>query len=167
SLKMELHPTKSNLSFIMEEINIVISGPCALGKSSVGKLLVTKLNYQFIETDLFYQYLVSKTSSFDEEELINILNNEELKYLFQIDNTTLFYGDGINKQAFELSKNDNIRKNISEIIQKNTRQKGFVVVGCDSTEILPDAEIKFYLTANFETRVDHRQKQFNSEDLMW
>ncbi|CAG8788141.1 19190_t:CDS:2, partial [Racocetra persica] len=104
SLKMELHPTKT------------ISGSCASGKSSVGKLLATKLNYQFIETDLFYQYLASKTSSFDEKELINILNNEELKYLFQIDNTTLFYRDGINKQAFELSRNDNIRKKINEII---------------------------------------------------
>ncbi|CAG8851672.1 16249_t:CDS:2, partial [Racocetra persica] len=98
----------------------------------------------------------SKTSSFDEEELINILNNEELKYLFQIDTTLLYEKDnnGINKQAFEISKNDNIRKKISEIIQKNTRQKGFVVVGCDSTDILPDAKIKLYLTANFETRVD-------------
>ncbi|CAG8579970.1 7726_t:CDS:2, partial [Racocetra persica] len=113
----------------MEKINIAISGPCALGKSSVGYLLATKLNYQFIETDLFYQYLASKTSSFDEEELINILNNEEPKYLFQ---------------------------------------KGFVVVGCDSTtNILPDVEIKFYLTANFETRVDHQQKQFNLNNDMW
>ncbi|CAG8833554.1 32302_t:CDS:2, partial [Racocetra persica] len=55
SLKMELHPTK-------KKINIVISGSCASGKSSVGYLLATKLNYQFIETDLFYQYLASKTS---------------------------------------------------------------------------------------------------------
>ncbi|CAG8784516.1 25356_t:CDS:1, partial [Racocetra persica] len=82
-----------------------------------------------------------------------------------VDNTTLFYerdNNGINKQAFEISKNDNICKKINEIIRKNTKQKGFVVVGCDSTtDILPDAKIKFYLTANFETRNDHRQKQFN------
>ncbi|CAG8786498.1 30311_t:CDS:1, partial [Racocetra persica] len=69
-------------------------------------------------TDLFYQYLVSKTSSFDEEELINILNNEELKYFFQIDNTAFFYERDNDKQALKLSKNINIRKKISEIIQK-------------------------------------------------
>ncbi|CAG8762677.1 75_t:CDS:2, partial [Racocetra persica] len=166
SLKMSYHPIESNLPIIMEK---TISGSCASGKSSVGYLLATKLNYQFIETDLFYQYLASKTSSFDEEELINILNNEEPKHLFQIDNTTLYEKDNdIKKRAFELSKNVNIRKKISEIIQKNMKKKGFVVVGCDSTtDILPDAEIKLYLIANFETRVDHRQKQFNSENLIW
>ncbi|CAG8845651.1 4093_t:CDS:2, partial [Racocetra persica] len=50
SLKMSYHLTET------------ISGQCSSGKSSVGYVLATKLNYQFIETDLFYQYLASKTS---------------------------------------------------------------------------------------------------------
>ncbi|CAG8763797.1 22937_t:CDS:2, partial [Racocetra persica] len=116
-LKITLHPTKSNLPFIMEEIEEKIK--CWLCFSN-------KIKLSFIETDLFYQYLASKTSSFDEEELINILNNEEPKHLFQVDNTTLYERDNddeINKRAFEISKKDNIHKKINEIIQKIQNRK--------------------------------------------
>ncbi|CAG8828509.1 3546_t:CDS:1 [Dentiscutata erythropus] len=42
---------------MQQTINIVIDGPIALGKTAVGKLLAEKLQYQFIDSGLFYCYL--------------------------------------------------------------------------------------------------------------
>ncbi|CAG8828610.1 12450_t:CDS:1, partial [Dentiscutata erythropus] len=41
----------------MTQINITIDGPIASGKTTVGKFIAEKIQYQFIDTRIFYRYL--------------------------------------------------------------------------------------------------------------
>ena len=61
----------------------------------------------------------------------------------------------IERRASELAQDTELRATINQKLQDITKDKGFVVVGRDvTTNILPDAEVKIILSADFETRVN-------------
>jgi cytidylate kinase len=156
---------------MQQKINIAIDGSTASGKTSVGKLLAEKLQYQFIDSGLFYRYLGYNHSDFDSiDDIIEIFdrlkNNNLLNEINSIEQLNeqnyLFSGE----KAAELAKNDDLRRAINSIIKEITKEKGFVVVGRDvTTNILPDAEIKILLSANLETRVNRRAQQLSLSEF--
>ncbi|CAG8729489.1 13287_t:CDS:2, partial [Racocetra fulgida] len=147
---------------IETDVNAPIDGYTASGKSSVGELLAKKLNYRFIDSGLFYCYIASNFSDLEEFRIILWLSNQQeeniLTQVNQINNNQLISDELLIKVA----NNVNIRKAINKVIQEITKQKGYIVAGRDATfNILPDAEIKIFLTAEFNARVNRRIKQFN------
>ncbi|RIB01219.1 P-loop containing nucleoside triphosphate hydrolase protein [Gigaspora rosea] len=124
-------------------INIAIDGPTASGKTTVGKLIAENFNYQFIDTE-------------------NILNeiNTIIKNLSEED---YFYSE---QQAAKLSKNVELCEKINSFLCEITKEKGFVVVGRDVTfNILPDAEIKIFLSADIDIRALRRARQLKLNNI--
>ncbi|CAG8777485.1 18551_t:CDS:1, partial [Gigaspora rosea] len=150
------------------KINIAIDGPASLGKTTIGKKLSEKLEYQLIDSGVFYRYFAKK---FYLDNIIQIneiylfkdeMLNNPFYHLKEIEHVnSQFYQDLTKSQrASEIAKVPEIRSTINEIIQIITKKKGFVVLGCDATtKILPTAEIKLVLDAEIETRVCRRAKQ--------
>lgn len=153
------------------KINIAIDGPASSGKSSVGYELAKQLNYQFIDTGLTYraftyfcvkagvdftnhQQLQAQLTNFQYQVINNkvYVNNEDITDKLQT-NAVL---DNINKitgLAF-------IRTAMVCLQQKLVIKKGNVVAGRDiTTVVLPDAEIKIYLTASITARANRRWNQ--------
>ncbi|CAG8709646.1 16370_t:CDS:2, partial [Racocetra fulgida] len=125
----------------------------------VGELLAKKLNYRFINSELFYHYIATKFSDLEEFRIISWLSNQQeeniLTQVNQINNNQLIS----DKLLIKVVNNINIRKAINKVIQKITKQKAYIVAGRDATfNILPDAKIKIFLTAKFNARVNHRIK---------
>ena len=132
-------------------INIAIDGLCATGKTLVGKKIAENLNYQFIDSSKIYRYL-AYTDDPNGENLDNLQTS--------LLNDPLLDGIEIGRQASELAQDTELRATINQKLQDITKDKGFVVVGRDvTTNILPDAEVKIILSADFETHVNQRISQ--------
>ncbi|ALA97442.1 cytidylate kinase [Spiroplasma kunkelii CR2-3x] len=153
------------------KINIAIDGPAGSGKSSAGYELAKKLNYQFIDTGLTYRaftYFCVKVG-------VDFTNNYQLQgqltnFNYQVINNRVYVNG---KDITDKLQTDLVLDNINKITgldfiraamvclqQKLVIKKGNVVVGRDiTTVVLPDAEVKIYLTASITARANRRWNQ--------
>ncbi|CAG8799237.1 814_t:CDS:2, partial [Gigaspora rosea] len=126
-------------------INIAIDGPTASGKTTVGKLIAENLNYQFIDTEVFYCYLGYKYSIHD-NTLIDDLKNFKNKNILNEINTII--------------------KNLSEEDYFYSEQQAAELSKMDVTfNLLPDAEIKIFLSADIDIRALRRARQLKLNDI--
>ncbi|CAG8844696.1 23049_t:CDS:2, partial [Racocetra persica] len=121
-------------------------------KSTVGKLLAEKLNYQLINSSLFYRYLVLNFQYEDKKVIIAWLSKQQsedlLSFINDIDNQKNLISD---QDAVFIAQNENIRQTINKIIQDITKEK--------------DAEVKMVLSADIEAHVNRQLKQYNIEEF--
>ena len=156
----------------MKKINIAIDGPSAAGKSSVAERLADSLSYVHLDTGSMYRaiayYVDYKGFSLnDEEAILALLNETEMTVLndgtIKVNDLLLkkeLYGDRISLMASDVSKLLGVRKAMVALQQKIAANKGYIVDGRDICEVvLPDAEVKIYLTASAEARAMRRYKQ--------
>ena len=84
----------------------------------------------------------------------NVVSNLEKEY-YQLSSPT------ISDLASQLSPQPELRKIILEFQRELVQEKGWVVVGRDITsEVLPDAKLKIFLTASLEERAKRRNNQY-------
>lgn len=150
-------------------INIAIDGPSASGKSTVAGQLCKRLNYVHLDTGAMYRcvalYLLrNKINTNDENKIKKVLNDIEIElkndgkvFLNGNDVTLEIRQDEISQQASIVSAIKMVREHLVAMQQKMAEKKGFVMDGRDiGTVVLPDAELKIYLTASTQTRAMRR-----------
>lgn len=147
---------------------IAIDGPAASGKGTLAKKLAEHFGLDYLDTgsiyrSLGYKILQAGGNPKDEEFAVKIaktitwhdLNNEHL------------YDEGIGSAASIVASIPRVR----EVLLKFQRDfancsKGAVLDGRDiGTVICPDAYLKFYITANIETRAKRRYKQLQNKGV--
>ncbi len=156
----------------MEDINIAIDGPSASGKSTIAKELCRRLNYRHLDTGAMYRCVAldvkRKGINYeDEEELAREMN--EIQIDFTPDEKVLLYGEDVSKLirtdeismlASTVSAYAVVRKKLVELQQKIAENKGYVMDGRDiGTVVLPDAEVKIFMTASVECRARRRYEE--------
>ena len=155
------------------KINIAIDGPSGAGKSTISDILALKLGYVHLDTGAMYRsvaYLgLKKGLKMDEEEKIVKMIEEEMDLVQNPDNSIICNGEDITDKirtneismaASDVSKLKNVRKALVAMQQKIASKKGYIVDGRDICEVvLPDAEIKIFLTASAEDRAQRRLLQ--------
>ncbi|CAH1756406.1 3321_t:CDS:2 [Entrophospora sp. SA101] len=110
----------------MKKVNIAIDGPVAGGKTTVGQALARQINYQFLDSGLLFRHFAQFC-----QQARTILSSQEVGNL-----------------ASRLAVIQELRAIILACQRTLTQNKGWVVVGRDITsEVLPQAEIKIFLTA--------------------
>ena len=133
-------------------ICIAIDGPAGSGKSSVSKLVAKNLGFTSIDTGALYRAVAYylKSNEIPEENIKNALKNIELKAK-NIDGKFNVFLSGENVT-------DKIRG--EEISKMTSKNENCVMDGRDiGTVVMPNAEIKIFLTASPETRAMRRFKQ--------
>ena len=156
----------------MEDINIAIDGPSASGKSTIAKELCHRLNYRHLDTGAMYRCVAldvkRKGINYeDEEELAREMN--EIQIDFTPDEKVLLYGEDVSKLirtdeismlASTVSAYAVVRTKLVELQQKIAENKGYVMDGRDiGTVVLPDAEVKIFMTASVECRARRRYEE--------
>ena len=154
------------------EIKIAIDGPAAAGKSTIAKITAEKLGYTYIDTGAMYRALTHKALVHN----INTRNGQELEKL--LEETEIVLRPSINGQAVIVDGKDvteDIRSQLvtasvsSVATHMGVRQlmvdkqrilaigAGVVMDGRDiGTAVLPDAELKIFMTASVEERAMRR-----------
>lgn len=155
---------------------ITIDGPASSGKNSVGHLLSKKLGYQFIDTGSIYRVFAKKVidnelnidDSSDLETLRNIkveFKNGDQILADGLDVTDKLHLPNVTSMVPKVAAIRQVRE-IAKVTQRTVGQsQNTVMAGRDiGTEIFPEAEFKFFLTADLEVRAARRFEQLKKFD---
>lgn len=167
-------------------ISIAIDGPVGAGKGTLAVALSKRLNAFYVYTGAMYRELAlaclrGKTNINNEEEVFRVLNNISIE-LKNTDYGVRAYlnGEEVSDEIFkpEISRMVPVvaafPKVRSEMVlrqqktAKDAMEKGKSVVmeGRDiATDVLGDADIKIYLTADVKIRAQRRLKQFEDKGI--
>jgi len=151
------------------KINIAIDGPSGAGKSTVANTLAEKLNYSHLDTGAMYRAVafevLKNNLALDEEDKIEDLINKMNLEIFPdgrifVDGEELtgkIRTDEISMAASTVSKLLKVRKALVKKQQDIASSGGYIVDGRDICEVvLPNAEVKIFLTASPEERAQRR-----------
>ncbi|ACM60425.1 cytidylate kinase [Caldicellulosiruptor bescii] len=156
----------------MKKINIAIDGPAGAGKSTISKLLASQLGYIHIDTGAMYRavglkVLKNNISPHDRKKIVEILNSTDIQIKL-VDGRQLVFLDGedvtekirqpeVSMYASDVSKIREVRERLVKMQQELAKQKGVIMDGRDiGTHVLPNAELKIFLTATAEERAKRR-----------
>ena len=149
----------------IKNIKIAIDSPAGAGAGTQSKLLSKHYNLFYLDTGKFYRilgyYKIKNPKKFNLTYVKDIIKNIKLKDL----NNRKLLSNEIGMEASIISKNIKIRKLIDKIQRKYAykppkKYNGSCLDGRDITyKILPDADFKFFLTADIKTRAKRRYKE--------
>ena len=159
----------------MKKINIAIDGYSACGKSSTAKRVANKLGYIYIDSGAMYRAV----TLYFQQHLIDLDNTEGIQNALpkiEIDfrkvgdvHHTFLNGVDVEEEirqprvaaiVSEVAAMSNVRKKLVEQQQKMATQKGVVMEGRDvGSVVIPDAELKFFMTADVDVRTKRRQDE--------
>ena len=159
----------------MKHINIAIDGPGGAGKSTIAKAVAKKLDILYVDTGALYRTigLYVKTKGVDpkDAEGVGMLLPEisiEVKYE---NGTQCVYLNGVNHgdairtpemsmYASAVSAIPSVRAFLLETQKQIARQNSVIMDGRDiGTVILPDADVKIFMTASAECRAMRRYNE--------
>ena len=159
---------------------VAIDGPAGSGKSTSAKLVAQKLGYLYIDTGAMYRavtFLSIKKKLESEREITQLAESVDIKLSFEKGYTQVF-ADGtditdelrsyeVNSRVSDVSKIEGVRKAlVSKQKQYAAHGIGIVMEGRDiGTVVFPDADVKIFLTATIDQRVDRRSKEYKSKGI--
>lgn len=160
--------------------NIAIDGPAGAGKSTVAKQLAKDLGYIYVDTGAMYRamalYFLRKGIDREDSEAVGAACNEveiSLEYkdgaqqlILNGENVTeLIRNEDVGNMASVTSAYAPVRKKLLELQRNLARTKDLVMDGRDiGTCVLPDANLKVYLTAGSRIRALRRYKELKEKD---
>lgn len=156
-------------------MKIAIDGPAGAGKSATAKAVAKELGFIYVDTGALYRgiglYVIRKgVKPSSIEEVVPLLaeikiemkhiENEQHIFLNGEDVSGLIRTESVSAAASDVSAIPAVRDFLFDM-QRDIAEKNDVVMdGRDiGTIVLPDAELKIFLTAKPETRAERRVKQ--------
>ena len=146
-------------------LKIAIDSPAAAGAGTLAKAIAKHYNLIYLDTGKIYRYIAYlKLKNPNNFNYKFIKNKIKLLNIKDLSKKTLL-SDKVGTSASIISKNKNIRKlvhsfQINFAYNPPKKYKGSCLDGRDITyNIIPDADIKFYITANIKTRALRRYKE--------
>ena len=156
--------------------NIAIDGPAGAGKSTVAKKVAKELSFVYVDTGAMYRamalYLLRKgVNREDPDEIGEACQNAEISIEYQNgEQIVLLDGENVNDylrteevsgMASVSSAVPRVRAKLLDLQRKLARTMSVVMDGRDiGTTILPDADVKIYLTASSLTRARRRYLEY-------
>ena len=152
--------------------NVAIDGPAGAGKSTIAKRIARRLGYIYVDTGAMYRamayYLIqNQVDAADQKAIAAACQHADISICYQDgEQVVLLNGENVNaylrteavgNMASVSSVVPEVRKKLVELQQKLARETDVVMDGRDiGTVVLPDADVKVYLTASVETRAKRR-----------
>ena len=148
-------------------INIAIDGPAGAGKSTIAKKVAKELSFIYVDTGAMYRamalYLLEKGISGDEKiseacHDADISIRYEQQVILNGKNVTAFLRkEEVGNMASVSSANPEVRAHLLKLQRNLAAENNVVMDGRDiGTTILPNAEVKIFLTASAKTRASRR-----------
>ena len=167
-----LHGAANLRKDLTKKFNIALDGPAGSGKSTVSKIIAKKLNILCLDTGAMYRACALKCVQCgvfvrDEKQVEALLNNTEITVGYE-NGVQITYLDGkdvssdirkpeISMLASTVSALPCVRTKMVEAQRKIANNTSCVLDGRDiGTNVLPNAEYKFFLTAKPEIRAQRR-----------
>ena len=163
----------------MKNIKIALDGHSSCGKSTLAKQLAAHYGFLFIDTGAMYRAvtlyalkngIISLDDQIDEDKLRESIKKIEFAFK-RVDNQnhTLLNGEDVEKEIrqLEVSKRVSkisaiafVREKLVDFQRRISENSSVVMDGRDiGTVVFPNAEVKFFVTANADVRAERRYKE--------
>lgn len=155
--------------------SIAIDGPAGAGKSTIARQIAKQLGYIYIDTGAMYRamglYFVRENISLEEEDAVTkACEQVDISIAFeQGEQQVLLNGENVNglirsveagTMASACSVKGQVRKKLVELQQRLAATENVVMDGRDiGTYVLPNADLKVYLTASSRVRANRRYEE--------
>ena len=152
-------------------LRVAIDGPGGTGKSTIAKAIAARFGLEYIDTGAMYRAMALKSvregvDPADEPAVKAMLDNTELDfrdshvYIDGEDVSGLIRTNEISMAASDISKLVCVRAKADELNHYLASTRDVVMEGRDITTIvIPDAEVKIFMTASPEIRARRRYDQ--------
>ncbi|WP_033543831.1 (d)CMP kinase [Planococcus sp. CAU13] len=158
-----------------KSIQIALDGPAAAGKSTIAKIVAEKLGYVYIDTGAMYRAITLKAletginleDSKDAGDLLSGTRidlqpspNGQLVFLDGRNVTEDIRSQNVTKAVSQMASHESVRKQMVKLQQQLASGRGVVMDGRDiGTHVLPDAELKVFMSATVEERARRRYEE--------
>lgn len=159
--------------------SIAIDGPAGAGKSTIAKKIAKKKGFIYVDTGAMYRamalYLIRKGIKPSESEkiskackdadiTISYENDEQIVWLNGENVNPYLRTEEVGNMASASSVNKDVRVKLVELQQKLAATNQVVMDGRDiGTCVLPDADVKVYLTASSKVRAKRRYDELTAK----
>ncbi|MGN0447153.1 MAG: (d)CMP kinase [Acutalibacteraceae bacterium] len=166
----------------MKKINVAIDGPAGAGKSTISRKAAAELGFIYIDTGALYRTvglnaLRQGVDLNNDEEIISTLTDElkiELKFidgeqrmfLNAQDVSTEIRTPEASMAASRVSAVPKVREYLFDLQKNLAKENNCIMDGRDiGTVVLPDADVKIFLTASPEARAERRFKELREKGI--
>ena len=162
-------------------INIAIDGPAGAGKSTIARSLAAKLGYIYVDTGALYRAvgvnaMRAGLDTKNAEQVTSILGSTKVSLRFVDGEQRVFLGDEDVSLAIRTPEASMAASNVSAIpavreflfdLQRNiAKENNCLMDGRDiGTVVLPDAQVKIFLTASAEVRAKRRYDELLAKGM--
>lgn len=161
--------------------NIAIDGPAGAGKSTIAKRVSAELSFIYVDTGAMYRaialYLLRKEIRTDDSEIvkealkkieiaIQYVEGEQRVLLNGEDVSGKIRTEEVGNMASKAAALPCVREKLLELQRNLAKEHDVVMDGRDiGTNILPQAQLKIYLTASVDTRANRRYKELQGKKV--
>lgn len=159
----------------MPKLNIAIDGPAGAGKSTIAKIISKNLGILYLDTGAMYRAVALKAlregiDTLDRESLASMVENINIDIVYKCNEQRVFL-DGedvsekirtpeVSKGASDVAVVPEVRLKMVELQRKIADENDIVMDGRDiGTYVLPNANLKVFLTASVEERARRRYNE--------
>lgn len=159
--------------------NVAVDGPAGAGKSTIAKLVAKEKGYIYVDTGAMYRglaiHFIKKGVDPENREAIAACCRDaqvtigyeagvQQVYLNGENVTALLRTEEVGNMASKISVIPEVREKLLDLQRSLAREKDVIMDGRDiGTNILPDADVKIYLTASVETRAMRRYNELREK----
>ena len=159
--------------------NVAIDGPAGAGKSTIAKLVSKEKGYIYVDTGAMYRalaihFLKKGVTPENTPDVINACRDADVSiryengvqqvYLNGENVTGMLRTEEVGNMASKTSAVPEVREKLLELQRTLAKENDVIMDGRDiGTNILPDADVKIYLTASVETRAKRRYDELKEK----
>lgn len=157
----------------MKCFSIAIDGYAATGKGTLASLIAKKYNFKYLDTGSIYRtityaYIKGNYKNVDEilkKAKIEITDDDKV-FLDGVDVTLDIRKQDVNDVVSVLCKDVHVREYATKFSRNIAKGQSIVMDGRDiGSVVLPNADVKFVITASVESRIKRRYEQNKQKGL--
>ena len=160
--------------------NVAVDGPAGAGKSSIAKAVAEEIGFIYVDTGALYRSvaLYALENDLDNDSLIaslykinirlEFINGSQHVILNEDDVSDKIRTSDVSMNASKVSALPEVRKYLFDLQKKIAAENNIIMDGRDiGTVVLPDADLKVFLTASAEERANRRFLEVRDSNITY
>ena len=165
----------------MKYVSVAVDGPAGSGKSTITKLVAKELGYNYVDTGamyraLTYKFLSNGLKELEENDIKNLLENVDFRveyvngvqyvYVNDVEVSDKIRTAEVSKYTSLFAKSPSVREFLIDTQRNLAGTNNIIMDGRDiASVVLPNADVKIFLTASVEERARRRMLDFERQGI--
>ena len=165
----------------MKYVSVAVDGPAGSGKSTITKLVAKELGYNYVDTGamyraLTYKFLSNGLKELEENDIKNLLENVDFRveyvngvqyvYVNNVEVSDKIRTAEVSKYTSLFAKSPAVREFLIDTQRNLAGTNNIIMDGRDiASVVLPNADVKIFLTASVEERARRRMLDFERQGI--